>query len=50
MHTDKWKEFKTQDLKLPTRPNIGANLYAVDREKPEVPFRPNNSDDKELEE
>jgi hypothetical protein len=33
-----------------TRPLLGANLYAEEkRVKPEVPWRPNTSEDKELE-
>jgi len=34
---------------LPTRPNIGGNLYAIDRIVPEVPYKPNSAEDKQEE-
>ena len=33
-----------------TRPQLGCNLYAADRDKPVVPYKPNNQEDKMHEE
>jgi hypothetical protein len=41
-------KFEGKDMM--SRPSLGANLYAADREKPQVPWKPNVSEDKAMEE
>ena len=50
MHSDKWQPypFPTRNAQT-TRPHLGTNMYAADREKPPIPWKPNSQEDAELE-
>lgn len=39
LQSEKWEKFEGKNKM--TRPQLGCNLYAADREKPQVPWKPN---------
>ena len=51
MHSDRWEVNPNQGAKVcSSRPYLGGNLYAADRVKPSVPFKPTGNEDKVIEE
>lgn len=49
IHSDKWVEFSGKPNEM-TRPHLGANLYAKNRDPPAVPWKPDTKEAQELEE
>ena len=50
LHSDRWEPypFSTRDEQT-TKPYLGSNAYAVDREIPPIPWKPNTQEDAEFE-
>jgi len=50
IHSEKWKTFPSTSSRyqIMSRPLLGQNLYSEDRVKPEPPFRPMDTEDKEI--
>ena len=50
LHSDKWEEYPFHTrIAQSTRPHLGTNMYADDRKVPVPPWKPNTSEDAELE-
>lgn len=49
IYSDQWQKFEGKKDET-TRPHLGNNLYAADREKPPVPWKPNTKEAKAMEE
>ena len=41
---------KGNKVTFSSRPHLGGNLYAADRAKPPIPYKPSGNDDKAMEE
>ena len=52
MHSDRWEANPNEGNKVTfsSRPYLGGNLYAADRAKPPIPYKPSGNDDKVMEE
>jgi hypothetical protein len=52
MHSDRWEANPNEGNKVTfsSRPHLGGNLYAADRAKPPIPYKPSGNDDKVMEE
>lgn len=49
MYSDQWQQFNGAKDEM-TRPYLGGNLYAAERVKPPVPWKPNTKEAKAMEE
>ena len=50
LHSEKWEPYPYETrTECTTRPYLGSNLYADNREVPPIPWKPNTEEDAEFE-